>query len=118
MELVALPAFTDNCIWMLHDGSRALMVDTGNASMVVQACEPRRPPLATILVRRHGADHAGDVDALQPDLRFAPVVEPGNRDIVARRCRCGDERLRERTALAPTIGRGRAALHERKNRYR
>ena len=118
MELVALPAFTDNCIWMLHDGSRALRVDTGNTAMMVQACEARRPPLATILVRRHRVDHGIGVDALQPRLRFAPAVEPGKRDIVARSCGCEDERLRERAALAPTIERGRAALHEWKNRYR
>ncbi|MPV71819.1 hydroxyacylglutathione hydrolase, partial [Burkholderia sp. BE17] len=29
MNLLPLPAFTDNYIWMLHDGHRAAVVDPG-----------------------------------------------------------------------------------------
>jgi len=29
MNLAALPAFTDNYIWMLHDGSNAIVVEPG-----------------------------------------------------------------------------------------
>ena len=32
MNLLALPAFADNYIWMLHDGVRAVVVDPGDAA--------------------------------------------------------------------------------------
>lgn len=32
MTLIALPAFTDNYIWMLHDGRGAVVVDPGDAA--------------------------------------------------------------------------------------
>jgi hydroxyacylglutathione hydrolase len=41
MDLVALPAFADNYIWMLHDGREALVVDPGDAAPVRQALAAR-----------------------------------------------------------------------------
>ena len=37
MNLIALPAFTDNYIWMLHDGKRAIVVDPGDSAPVISA---------------------------------------------------------------------------------
>ena len=34
MNLIALPAFADNYIWMLHDGVRAVVVGPGDAAPV------------------------------------------------------------------------------------
>jgi hydroxyacylglutathione hydrolase len=47
MNLVALPAFADNYIWMLHDGAQAVVVDPGDAAPVQRrstgwACSWRR----------------------------------------------------------------------------
>jgi hydroxyacylglutathione hydrolase len=39
MNLIALPAFTDNYIWMLHDNRRALVVDPGDADVVLAALQ-------------------------------------------------------------------------------
>jgi hydroxyacylglutathione hydrolase len=80
MELVALPAFTDNYIWMLHDGARALVVDPGDASVVEQALESRGLRLAAILVTHHHADHVGGVDALRARLD-GPVYGPARERI-------------------------------------
>jgi hypothetical protein len=41
MNLLALPAFTDNYIWMLHDGARAVVVDPGDAAPVQAAWTKR-----------------------------------------------------------------------------
>lgn len=68
MNLVALPAFTDNYIWMLHDGSRAIVVDPGEATPVERALEERALKLAAIVVTHHHGDHVGGVDALRPLL--------------------------------------------------
>lgn len=75
MKLVALPAFTDNYIWMLHDGSRAVVVDPGVADPVMQALQEQGLQLAGILVTHHHGDHIGGVDALRPLLQ-GPVIGP------------------------------------------
>ncbi len=69
LELLALPAFTDNYIWMLHDGAQALVVDPGEAAPVQQALAQHSLALAGILVTHHHGDHVGGLDALRPLLR-------------------------------------------------
>ena len=80
MELIALPAFSDNYIWMLHDGARALVVDPGDAAVVQQALDARHLELGAILVTHHHADHVGGVDALRPRLR-GPLFGPARENI-------------------------------------
>lgn len=78
MELIALPAFSDNYIWMLHDGREALVVDPGEAAPVIRALDERALRLAAILVTHHHADHVGGVDALRARLHgplFGPARE-------------------------------------------
>lgn len=75
MNLLALPAFTDNYIWMLHDGHRAVVVDPGDAAPVIEALDRHALQLAGILVTHHHADHVGGVNALRPRLQ-GPVWGP------------------------------------------
>ncbi|MBV8605621.1 MAG: hydroxyacylglutathione hydrolase [Pelomonas sp.] len=69
MFLIALPAFADNYIWMLHDGRQALVVDPGDAEPVLTALARHSLDLAGILVTHHHSDHVGGVDALRDVLR-------------------------------------------------
>jgi len=80
MELIALPAFGDNYIWMLHDGHQALVVDPGDAAPVIRALDEHTLRLAAILVTHHHADHVGGVDALRSRLH-GPVVGPARERI-------------------------------------
>ncbi|HSV70917.1 MAG TPA: hydroxyacylglutathione hydrolase [Methylibium sp.] len=75
MNLVALPAFTDNYIWMLHDGQRAVVVDPGDAAPVARALDERALQLVGIVVTHHHGDHVGGVDALRERLA-GPVWGP------------------------------------------
>lgn len=75
MNLVALPAFTDNYIWMLHDGQRAVVVDPGDAAPVARALDERALQLVGIVVTHHHGDHVGGVDALRERLD-GPVWGP------------------------------------------
>jgi len=77
MNLVALPAFTDNYIWMLHDGHQAIVVDPGESAPVQAALDAQHLALAGILVTHHHADHVGGVDALRPRLS-GPVFGPAH----------------------------------------
>ena len=63
--MLPLPAFTDNYIWMLHDGRQAIVVDPGEAAPVELALHRWRLTLQAILVTHHHADHVGGVDALR-----------------------------------------------------
>lgn len=80
MNLIALDAFADNYIWMLHDGERAIVVDPGDGAPVVAALEARQLMLAAILVTHHHGDHVGGVDALRSRLQ-GPVYGPARERI-------------------------------------
>jgi hydroxyacylglutathione hydrolase len=78
MNLTALPAFSDNYIWMLDDGRAAIVVDPGEAAPVENALDARALALVGILVTHHHADHVGGVDALRARLDgsvFGPAHE-------------------------------------------
>jgi hydroxyacylglutathione hydrolase len=77
MELIALPAFADNYIWMLHDGTRAFVVDPGDAAPVEAALQQRHLELAAILVTHHHADHVGGLARLAPRCT-GPIYGPAH----------------------------------------
>jgi hydroxyacylglutathione hydrolase len=64
-NLLALPAFTDNYIWMLHDSQRAVVVDPGDSDVVLAALARMSLQLEVILVTHHHADHTGGVATLR-----------------------------------------------------
>jgi hydroxyacylglutathione hydrolase len=85
MKLVALPAFADNYIWMLHDGREALVVDPGDAAPVLDAIDRFGLALTGILVTHHHPDHVGGLRELQPHLQgpvHGPSREPMPVDVV------------------------------------
>jgi hydroxyacylglutathione hydrolase len=65
MKLVALPAFTDNYIWMIHNGVDALVVDPGDATPVLAALQTHGLSLRAILVTHHHMDHVGGLAELK-----------------------------------------------------
>jgi len=86
MNLLALPAFNDNYIWLLHDGRAAVVVDPGDSAPVIEALSSMNLSLAAILVTHHHADHVGGIDALRPHLAgqvFGPALENISHPYVA-----------------------------------
>jgi len=80
MNLIPLPAFQDNYLWLLHDGQRALVVDPGDAGPVQAYLDANALQLEAILVTHHHADHTGGVDALR-DASGARVYGPAHERI-------------------------------------
>lgn len=77
-DVIRIPAFKDNYIWLLHNGAAAVVVDPGDARPVLDVLKRERLSLTTILVTHHHADHQGGVSDLlahHPAEVFGPAAE-------------------------------------------
>ena len=86
IQISALPAFTDNYIWLLQDhrSHRCAVIDPGDATPVLAWLE-NHPEwvLSDILVTHHHHDHVGGVEQLKR-VCGATVYGPANENIPAR----------------------------------
>lgn len=75
LNIIPIPAFEDNYIWLLHQHGYAVVVDPGDTTPVIATLQKLNLTLASILVTHHHSDHIGGVNDL---LRFqsAPVYAP------------------------------------------
>jgi hydroxyacylglutathione hydrolase len=80
MKLIALPAFSDNYLWLWQQDLLAVVVDPGDAKPVLQALAKQGLKLAAILVTHHHADHVGGVGELQL-ATGAQVFGPAREDV-------------------------------------
>ncbi|MDP3639410.1 MAG: hydroxyacylglutathione hydrolase [Azonexus sp.] len=71
-KISPIPAFKDNYIWLLTLGSRAFVVDPGDAAPVLARLEADGLRLEGILITHHHADHQGGVAELK--ARYQPVI--------------------------------------------
>lgn len=76
LSVLAVPAFADNYLWLIHDGRHAAAVDPGAAAPVRAALDAHGLRLTAILLTHHHADHIGGVPEL---LRHEPVPVYGPR---------------------------------------
>ncbi len=77
-DVIRIPAFRDNYIWLLRNGAAAVVVDPGDARPVIDVLEREGLSLAAILVTHHHADHQGGVASLLarwPCAVFGPAAE-------------------------------------------
>lgn len=77
-EIIRIPAFKDNYIWLLRKGATALVVDPGEARPVLEVLSRERLTLAAILITHHHADHQGGVAELlarYPAEVYGPAAE-------------------------------------------
>lgn len=78
-EIVAIPAFNDNYIWMItHPGNnKVAIVDPGDAAPVIEKLTAMNLDLAAILITHHHWDHTNGIAALVEKYK-APVYGPAN----------------------------------------
>ncbi len=77
-DVVRIPAFKDNYIWLLRKGRAVLVVDPGDAAPVLEVLEREQLALEAILVTHHHQDHQGGIAALLDYSRvdvFGPAGE-------------------------------------------
>ncbi len=70
-SIIAIPAFSDNYIWLIREGRSAVVVDPGDAAPVLGVLEREGLVLTAILATHHHRDHVGGIEAL---LRATAVV--------------------------------------------
>lgn len=74
IEIVRLPAFTDNYLWLIRRGSQAWAVDPGDAAVVASYLSQHDLDLAGILLTHRHADHTGGVADLVEAFPRARVL--------------------------------------------
>ncbi len=82
LQIIPVPAFKDNYIWLIHNGKKAAAVDPGDAEPLQKTLKALGLDLEVILITHHHHDHIDGVDTLCrafPDVRiFAPALEHYN----------------------------------------
>lgn len=80
LSVLAVPAFADNYLWLIHDGVHAAVIDPGDAGPVLKTLQDRSLALTAILLTHHHADHVGGVPELLA-RHPVPVYGPHNPNI-------------------------------------
>lgn len=78
IHIHGIPAFTDNYIWLLHNGQHAVLVDPGDAQPAMAELRQRDLQLQAILITHHHPDHVGGLPTLlaQYDVPvYGPAAE-------------------------------------------
>lgn len=83
LEVIPLPAFTDNYIWLLRapGGTRAVVVDPGDEEPVLDRLRADGLDLAAVLITHHHYDHTGGLAELAAAFPRAAVIGPADTRI-------------------------------------
>lgn len=83
MNIIPVPAFSDNYIWTLvnEEQQRAICVDPGQAQPVLSYFKTHKLRLDGILLTHHHADHIGGVPELLNHFPLAWVYGPNDQRI-------------------------------------
>ncbi|MBC3872781.1 hydroxyacylglutathione hydrolase [Undibacterium flavidum] len=82
LSILTVPAFDDNYLWLIHNGSDAIVVDPGDATVILQALTQHGLTLRAILLTHHHSDHIGGVAELLTHYPV-PVYGPAHDGIAA-----------------------------------
>jgi len=64
MEVVAVPALSDNYIWLLHDGDHTAVIDPGDGQAAVAAAEAHGWRIDQVLITHWHPDHTAGIPAV------------------------------------------------------
>lgn len=82
IEIIPIPAFEDNYIWLIRNQAFAAVVDPGDDEPVLDYLKANRLDLSAILITHHHGDHCGGAEALREQYN-CPVYGPRHEKIKA-----------------------------------
>lgn len=77
MSVVAIPIYSDNYVWLLHDKAHAWVFDPGNAEPIIDYLNLEQLTLKGVMITHSHWDHVNGIDALVSACP-APVYGPAN----------------------------------------
>lgn len=80
MNITAIPAFSDNYIWLIEKEGDAVLVDPGEAEGAIEKLQERNLNLIAILLTHEHDDHVGGVHAVRTAYPTATVYGPSETD--------------------------------------
>ena len=80
LQVVPIPAFDDNYLWLLVRGNQAAIVDPGDATPVLDYLAQHHLTLCAILCTHHHGDHVGGIQTLLKKFTV-PVYGPAHETI-------------------------------------
>ena len=90
-EVITIPAFDDNYLYMLVKNNEALVVDPGEADAILEILDERDLKLSTILITHDDVDHIDGIPFLKRETgAFLVAPERGVVPRVDRKVRDGD----------------------------
>lgn len=92
LSILAVPAFDDNYLWIVHNGQKAIVIDPGNGEVVAARLQELGLDLVAILVTHHHTDHIGGIPYLLNHF-MVPVYGPDDDRInsISHRISCNNE---------------------------
>ena len=83
IQVIHIPAFTDNYIWLISNEERkyAVIVDPGDAQPVIEELTQRDMQPLALLITHHHKDHVGGIEALCAHYPNLVVYGPANETI-------------------------------------
>jgi hydroxyacylglutathione hydrolase len=76
LQIIPIPAFKDNYLWLIHNGRQAVVFDPGDAQPVIDVLSKLNLTLEAILITHHHQDHIGGVTTLLSHLPNVQVYAP------------------------------------------
>lgn len=76
MRIYPIKAFSDNYIWVIEEGTQAVVVDPGEAEDVMDYLEKQKLQLTAILLTHNHDDHIGGVKEILAKYPDIPVYGP------------------------------------------
>lgn len=83
MNIHPIKAFSDNYIWIIEEGTEAVVVDPGEAEQVMDYLEEKQLQLNSILLTHNHDDHIGGVQQISAKYPDASIYGPKETEDIA-----------------------------------
>ncbi|UJF15997.1 hydroxyacylglutathione hydrolase [Jeotgalibaca sp. MA1X17-3] len=83
MNIHSVKAFSDNYIWIIQEGTEAVVVDPGESRQVLDYLDENNLHLKAILLTHNHDDHIGGVEEILKKYPMIPIYGPKETESVA-----------------------------------